>query len=272
MARRKRDEPAGADRDERAPDRSADHAQGRRTGRRAADHGRYGRLSRERVLSTALELVDREGLSALSMRRLGSELGVEAMALYRYAAGKDALLDGLVEALYLELRERLDEGAEEGARPPAKGGAEEPGWRSELHRIARATYQVAMAHPEVVPLLATRMLAVPLARRAPAVLSAQEDILRLLAAAGLDEDTAAAAYRAVSAWLLGYVFADLQAMVDNPDEPEAAFRLGLYRMPAHDFPELRAITPALAERGGPQGLTEGLDAVLDPWVPGPPQG
>src|SRR4051794_35847891 len=75
--------------------------------RRASDRGRYGRLNRERVLTAALVLVDREGLSALSMRRLGAELGVEAMALYRYAASKDALLDGLVEALYLELEERL---------------------------------------------------------------------------------------------------------------------------------------------------------------------
>src|SRR5512144_1744010 len=116
--------------------------------RRASDRGRYGRLSRERVLAGALELVDREGLSALSMRRLGAELDVEAMALYRYAAGKDALLDGLVEALYLELAGRLAAG------PGADDDA--ASWRTELHRIARATYEVCMAHPHVVPLLTTR--------------------------------------------------------------------------------------------------------------------
>ncbi|SEO81504.1 TetR/AcrR family transcriptional regulator [Actinacidiphila rubida] len=275
MTRRKQDgKAAGGAREDAADERTPARAQGRGTGRRAADRGRYGRLSRERVLSTALELVDREGLSALSMRRLGAELGVEAMALYRYAAGKDGLLDGLVEALYLELHERLDAGF----RPPAGPGAARkrggpgadpaPPWRLELHRIAQATYQVALEHREVVPLLATRMLAVPLARRSQAVLRAQEDMLGLLAVAGLDEEEAAAAYRAVSAWTLGYVFADLQAMVDNPEEPEAAFRLGLHRMPVHDFPELRAVTPVLAENGGPQGLAEGLDAVLDRWAPG----
>ena len=236
------------------------------TGRRAADHGRYGRLSRDRVLSTALELVDREGLSALSMRRLGAELGVEAMALYRYAPSKEALLDGLVEALYLELHRLLDDGFTAPVRPG--GAATAPEWRSELHRITQATYQVALAHPQVVPLLATRMLAVPLARRPPAVLGDHESVLRLLLESGLDERAAAAAYRAVSAWVLGYVFADLQAMVDNPDEPEAAFRLGLHRMPVQDFPTLRAITPALAERGGPEGLAAGLDTILDRWAPG----
>src|SRR4051812_47064186 len=87
--------------------------------RRASDRGQYGRLSRERVLAAALALVDREGLSALSMRRLGAELGVEAMALYRYAASKDALLDGLVEALYLELEERLTVESDATAEAPS---------------------------------------------------------------------------------------------------------------------------------------------------------
>ncbi|MGW6391345.1 TetR/AcrR family transcriptional regulator [Streptomyces sp. NPDC055103] len=224
-------------------------------GRRAGDHGRYGRLSRERVLATALELVDREGLSALSMRRTGAELGVEAMALYRYAAGKDALLDGLVEALYTELEERL------------AASAEAPGWRDELHRIAAATYRVALAHPQVAPLLATRMLAVPLARRPLAVLRDHERILALLGRAGLDEDATVMAFRAVTSWVLGYILGDLRAMVDNPDEPEPAFRLGLHRMPARDLPHLRGAAPALARRGALEGLALGLDALLDRFAP-----
>nr|WSY50046.1 TetR/AcrR family transcriptional regulator C-terminal domain-containing protein [Streptomyces sp. NBC_00886] len=223
--------------------------------RRASDRGRYGRLSRERVLASALELVDREGLSALSMRRLGAELGVEAMALYRYAEGKDALLDGLVEALHLQLEEQL--AAEPGT------SAEQPDWRSELQRIARATYDVCLAHPQVVPLLTTRMLAVPLAQRPLAVLKDHERVLTLLHEAGLDEAHASAVFRAFTAWLLGYVSAELRPMVDNPDEPDPAFRLGLHRMPPHELPRLRATAPALVERGGPEGLAAGLDALLD---------
>ncbi|MFK4227585.1 TetR/AcrR family transcriptional regulator, partial [Streptomyces sp. NPDC019890] len=129
--------------------------------RRPGDRGRYGQLSRERVLATALELVDREGLSALSMRRVGAELGVEAMALYRYAPSKDALLDGLVEALFIELEEYLAApatvvvGGGDAAATAVGPFAEGPEWRAELHRIAQATYQVALAHPQVVPLLAT---------------------------------------------------------------------------------------------------------------------
>ncbi|MFJ9723871.1 TetR/AcrR family transcriptional regulator [Streptomyces sp. NPDC101209] len=223
--------------------------------RRASDRGRYGRLSRERVLASALELVDREGLSALSMRRLGAELGVEAMALYRYAAGKDALLDGLVEALYLELAQRLAD------RPG--GDADGVPWRTELHRVVRATYEVCMAHPHVVPLLTTRMLAVPLARRPLAVLKDHERVLGLLRRAGLDDSGTAALFRAFTAWLLGYVSVELRAMVDNPDEEDPAFRLGLHRMPPQDLPGLRRTAPALTERGGAEGLATGLDALLD---------
>ncbi|MEV0170610.1 TetR family transcriptional regulator [Streptomyces sp. NPDC050803] len=218
--------------------------------RRASDRGRYGRLSRERVLASALELVDREGLSALSMRRLGAELGVEAMALYRYAASKDALLDGLVEALYLELEERLAAEA-----PP-------PAWQEELRRVARTTYDVCLAHPQAVPLLATRMLAVPLAQQPAAVLRHHERVLASLSRAGLDSARAAAVFRAFTAWLLGYVTVELRPMVDNPDESDPAFRLGLHRLSSRELPTLRETAPALAEPGGPEGLAAGLDALL----------
>ncbi|MGC0207505.1 TetR/AcrR family transcriptional regulator [Streptomyces levis] len=227
--------------------------------RRASDRGRYGRLSRERVLTTALALVDREGLSALSMRRLGAELGVEAMALYRYASNKDALLDGLVEALYLQLEERLG--------PDGRANAD---WRAGLHRIARATYDVCLAHPQAVPLLATRLLAVPLARRPAAVLRDHERVLASLREAGFDETTASAVFRAFTAWLLGYVTVELRPMVDNPDETDPAFRLGLHRLSPRELPTLRETAAALAERGGPEGLAAGLDALLDGFTGGSP--
>ncbi|MEU3917517.1 TetR/AcrR family transcriptional regulator [Streptomyces sp. NPDC029004] len=243
---------------------------GKEGGRRSGDRGHYGRLSRERVLATALELVDREGLSALSMRRVGAELGVEAMALYRYAPSKDALLDGLVEALFIELQEYLDDAAAGGpddAVATAVGSlAEGPQWRTELHRIAQATYRVALDHPQVVPLLATRMLAVPLARRPLAVLMDHERVLELLEQAGLDEEKASMAFRAFTSWVLGYIFVELRAMVDNPEESDPAFRLGLHRMPVQELPLLRKTAPALAEHGGPEGLAAGLDALLDRFV------
>ncbi|MGV9631006.1 TetR/AcrR family transcriptional regulator [Streptomyces sp. NPDC003487] len=240
--------------------------------RRASDRGRYGRLSRERVLATALELVDREGLSALSMRRLGAELGVEAMALYRYAEGKDALLDGLVEAMHLELHARLDADRPDADDTGVAGtkaadtradATDADDWRAGLHRFARTLYDVCLDHPHAVPLLTTRLLAVPMARRPLPVLRSHERVLALLEKAGLEESTTAAAFEAVLGWLLGYVSVELRPMVDNPDEPDPAFRLGLHRLPSQELPTLRRLAPAVAERGGPEGLATGLDALLD---------
>lgn len=226
---------------------------------RSGDRGRPARLSRERVLASALELVDREGLSALSMRLLGADLGVEAMSLYRYVPGKEALVDGLVEALYLQLEDRLDQ-APVSAPAPTAGDFEQ---RADLQRIALTMYQVCIDHPQVVPLLSTRMMAVPLARRPLPVLRDHERVLTLLRDAGLDEAQSATVLRAFTAWVLGYTSVDLRAMVDNPEEPDPAFRFGLHRLPAKDLPRLRESTPALAERGGPEGLAAGLDALLD---------
>lgn len=211
-----------------------------------------GRLTRDRVLAAALELVDAEGLDALSMRRLAADLGVEAMALYHHADSKDGVLDGLVEVIFAEAHRRLDEG-----RPARKV-------RTELHRIGRTLLEVASAHPHVLPLVTTRLLSVPMARRPAAVLRLPERVMALLLAAGVDRRSAVGAYRAFSGWVLGYAVVDLRAVVDTPDDPEPAIRLGLHRLHT-DFPHLRDLAPLMAASGGEHEFVRGLDALMDAW-------
>ena len=67
-------------------------------------------LNRERVLRAAVDLADREGIDALSMRRLGQELGVEAMSLYNHVGGKDDLLDGMVDVIIGEIEPAPESG------------------------------------------------------------------------------------------------------------------------------------------------------------------
>ena len=76
-------------------------------------------LNRERVLAAAVELADREGIDALSMRRLGQELSVEAMALYNHVANKDDLLNGMVDAVVGEIELIDAEGTNWGGSPTA---------------------------------------------------------------------------------------------------------------------------------------------------------
>jgi AcrR family transcriptional regulator len=107
------------------------------------------RAAREVVLATALELIDRDGAEALSMRRLAGALAWDTMILCRHVPNKAALLDGVAEIILAQLT--VD---------PA-----DPDWAGQLRTVARGYHALALAHPHVVPLLVTRPLATPLALR-----------------------------------------------------------------------------------------------------------
>ncbi|MFB7373056.1 TetR/AcrR family transcriptional regulator C-terminal domain-containing protein [Streptomyces sp. NPDC056222] len=108
--------------------------------------GQRAGLTRQAVLEAALRLVDQEGLKALSMRRLGAELGVEAMTLYHHVPNKTALLDGMIEQVVAE------------AVPPAFGADT---WREDLSTYAHALVAALDKHPHAVPLLLSRPAMTP---------------------------------------------------------------------------------------------------------------
>ena len=204
------------------------------------------RLSRELVLSTALELVDTEGLDALTMRRLGQELGRDPMSLYRYAANRAALLDGVSEMVLNELAIFPDD----------------PNWQAQLRRIAHDLRLLALRHPNVVPLLVTRPLSTPLGMRPLGTLRPLEQILALLIEAGFTPADALHVYRAYYGFLYGHILNELQEYIVDPEENEAILRLGLHRLPAKDFPHLRALGPVLADYDGAAELDQGLSILL----------
>lgn len=204
------------------------------------------RLSRDVVLSTALQLVDTEGLEALSMRRLGQELGRDPMSLYRYAANRAALLDGVTEVVLHELPDFDDD----------------LDWQAQLRRIAHELRLLALRHPNVVPLLVTRPLSTPLGLRPLGTLRPLEKILELLIGAGFDAADALHVYRAYYGFLYGHILNELQEFVVDPEENEAILRLGLHRLPAKEFPRLRALGPVLADYDGDDELDQGLTILL----------
>ncbi|MFE5486041.1 TetR/AcrR family transcriptional regulator C-terminal domain-containing protein [Streptomyces sp. NPDC056527] len=108
--------------------------------------GQRAGLTRQAVLEAALRLVDQEGLKALSMRRLGAELGVEAMTLYHHVPNKTALLDGMIEQVVAE------------AVPPEFGAGT---WREDLSAYAHALVAALGAHPHAAPLLLSRPALTP---------------------------------------------------------------------------------------------------------------
>jgi AcrR family transcriptional regulator len=217
---------------------------GRTAGKPAANGS--GKITRQVVLAVALEIIDQHGADALSMRRLAAALDRDPMIVYRHAANKAALLDGVAEIVLAQL----------------KVDSADPDWAGQLRAVARDYRRLALAHPRVVPLLVTRPLATPLALRPPGTLRPLEDILALLTRAGFNGPDALHIYRALFGLLHGHVLNELQELVDNPDETDDLLRLGLYRLPITEFPLLRSLAPALAAYDGGAELERGLDILL----------
>lgn len=204
------------------------------------------KLTRELVLATALELIDRDGIEQLSMRRLALALGRDPMTLYRHAVNKAALLDGVAETVLAQLQ--VD--------------PTDSDWAGQLRTVARDYRRLALAHPHVVPLLVTRPLATPLGLRPPGTLRPLEDVLTLLTSAGFSGPDALHIYRALFGFLHGHVLNELQELVENPNEVDDLLRLGLHRLPLAQFPLLRSLASTLADYDGAAELERGLEILL----------
>ena len=204
------------------------------------------RLNRERVLQAALKLVDAEGLEALSMRRLGQALHRDPMGLYRYAANRADLLDGITELVLNEL----------------EIFPQDPDWQAQLRRIAHDLRLLALRHPNVVPLLVTRPLSTPLGLRPLGTLRPLEQILGLLIEAGFAPNDALHVYRAYYGFLYGHILNELQELIVDPEENEALLRLGLHRLPPREFQHLRELAPVLADYDGEAELDQGISILL----------
>lgn len=213
--------------------------------------------SREDVLRAALAILDADGLGGLSMRRLGQTLNRDPMSLYRYAANKSALLDGVVEFVLSELA--VD--------------AANPDWPGELRHVGHCFSELALAHPQVVPLLVTRPLSTPLALRPLGTLRPIEDLLELLIRAGFPDPDALSGVRLFLGFCYGHALNALQELVDNPEETDDLLRLGLHRLPLRQFPRLRSLASVLAGYDAGAELEVGLDIVisgLQARLPPPP--
>ena len=167
------------------------------------------------ILSEAISFIDEHGVQNLTMRRLGSRLGVEAMALYRYVPGREDLLDGVVEMVVETL---FDD--EDGDDIYIE---DHHGWQDYLMRLGHGIRRIALAHPSVFPLVASRPPAAPWVRPPLRSLRLVESFLGTLHEAGFSDQAAVAAYRAYSSFLLGHLLLEvtqLGAQVSLLDQPE----------------------------------------------------
>ncbi len=162
-------------------------------------------LSRQRVARAALELGDSEGLDALSMRRVGAALGVEAMSLYNHVANKEDLLDAMGDLLYGDVIERYT------ADPDAD-------WRANARALIDAYYGLAMEHPNLVTILLDRPI--PSATK----LLFLQQCYDIFVKAGFPVKEAALAFNTVAGWMAGVVRSEL-GLMRALDETGAPFAL-----------------------------------------------
>ncbi|HEX8345001.1 MAG TPA: TetR/AcrR family transcriptional regulator C-terminal domain-containing protein [Actinoplanes sp.] len=211
--------------------------------------GRNG-LDRQRILGAAVRFIDEHGLRELTMRRLGAYLGVEGMALYRYVPGREALLDGIVETVVDELYGDPDVHLRAHA-----------GWEDYLQRLAHGLRRIALAHPQVFPLVATRPPAAPWVRPPLRSLRWIESMLDVMTSAGFSDEAAAAVYRAFSSFLLGHLLLEVSAHgvetgpVEEPEVPPTGDLSG--------YPILRRLEQQLSQDVAAADFEEALEALLD---------
>ena len=228
--------------------------------RPATDSPRRPPLTRERIVRAAIAFVDEHGLTALTMRRLGRELGVEAMSLYRYGNGREDLLEGMVDHMVAQLH--LQPGSDE--LGPADG------WQAYLQWLAHGVRSLAHAHPNVFPLIATRHPAAPWLRPPLRSLRVVDDFLTMLISRGFSDTRAVQAYRAFSSFLLGHLLLEVTVLGAQTSPAEEPLDEGDSDVPNADqqldlqkFPHLQRLEGRLSEDHSGAEFERALEDLLD---------
>ncbi len=212
-----------------------------------------GRLSRERILEDALQIVDAEGLNGLTIRRLAQELDVTPMAVYRHFRNKGEILDGLIELVI------------------AEGQATEhetEGWQAWIETTFRRMRASLLKHPGVLPLMGTS------ASYGVQSLRITERLLETLKGGGLSQDTMTRALHLLVSYTLGAVAIEVAArehrsLSDATDQAEwqRQLRVRFESANVSDFPLLVSLAPKLSRFSEEDEFAQGLRRIIDSLVP-----
>jgi len=186
-------------------------------------------LSKDQVLRAAVDLADREGIHALSMRKLGQEVGVEAMSLYNHVRNKEELLNGMIDIVFGEID------------LPAADAE----WSAAMRQRAISARQALKRHPWAIGLMESR------AQPGPATLRHHDSVLRNLRTAGFSVELAAHAYSVLDSYIYGFTLNELTLPFDNSPEKVAEVAGNIMReMPAGEYPYLTEMAVEHAMKPG----------------------
>lgn len=209
----------------------------------SSDEGRRVPLSRERLLAGAIAVADAGGIRALTIRSLAAELGVKPMTLYHHVENKEAILDGIVDAIFEEI-----------ALPP-----EGVGWRSPMRERAISARGALRRHPWATTLMDSRR------NPGPATLRHHDAVIGTLRRAGFPVEMAGHAYSLLDSYIYGFAVQEAALPYEPESAPEVAETF-LERFRAEDYPYLAELTTEHVLQPGYDYGREfefGLDVVLD---------
>ena len=201
-------------------------------------------LTRQRVLATAVDLADRDGIGSLSMRKLAQELGVEAMSLYHHVANKDAILDGLIDLVFGEIDLPVGEAD----------------WKAAMRSRAVSAREVLRRHPWATGLMESR------STPGPATLRHHDAVLGILRNAGFPLELAAHAYSLLDSYIYGFALQETSLPFNTPEETAEVAQAMMAEFPADAYPHLTEIAVEHVLQPGYSYASEyqfGLDLILD---------
>lgn len=201
-------------------------------------------LSRERVLSAAMALADEEGLDALSMRKLGKQLGVEAMSLYKHVANKEDILDGLAELVASEIH------------LPSP----DTDWKAGMRERAISAREVFLRHPWAVGLMEAR------ANPGAASMRYYDTVIGSLRRGGFSIRLAARAFSLMDAYVFGYAAQEINLPFGSTEDLSEIAANIKELLPAGEFPYFTELILDYASRpewNFEQEFAFGLDLILD---------
>ena len=197
-------------------------------------------LSRERVLRAAVALADDGGIGSLTMRRLGQELGVEAMSLYKHVKNKDDLLDGITDLVLGDID------------VPPSGTS----WKEAMRHRAISAHEVLLAHPWAALQAMSRF------NIGPGMTRYLDATLGRLREGGFSIDGALDAWHTLDSHIYGFTLQELGL----PFEVEEAQQVSadvLQQLPVDEFPHVVEVITKIMKTGRVEDFEFGLDLILD---------
>jgi AcrR family transcriptional regulator len=197
-------------------------------------------LSRERSLTAAVAIADAEGIESLTMRRLASELGVEAMSLYHHVANKDDVLDGITDRVVSEIE------------VPPSGTP----WRAAMRDRAISAHGVLLAHPWAATMIMSRF------NIGPGITRYLDATFGRLREGGFSIHGALDAWHTLDSHIYGFTLQELQLPFDAADNAQVSADV-IELFDPTQFPYVVEVVTEISKTGRVEHFEFGLDLILD---------